>query len=55
MNNLNIERLVCTRIPTEEGSFQLCLYDNDVDHKEHMALVFGDVRGKDVLVRVHSE
>lgn len=55
MKNLNLEKLVCTRIPTEEGSFQLCLYDNDNDHKEHMALVFGDVRGKDVLVRVHSE
>ena len=55
MKNLNLERLVCTRIPTEEGSFQLCLYDNDIDHKEHMALVFGDVRGEDVLVRVHSE
>ena len=55
MKNLILERLVCTRNPTEEGSFQLCLYDNDADHKEHMALVFGDVRGKDVLVRVHSE
>lgn len=55
MENLNLEKLVCTRIPTEEGSFQLCLYDNDNDHKEHLALVFGDVHGKDVLVRVHSE
>jgi len=55
MKNLNLQKLVCTRIPAEEGSFQLCLYDNDNDHKEHMALVFGDVRGKDVLVRVHSE
>jgi len=55
MNELKLDRLVCTRIPTEEGSFQLCLYDNDNDHKEHMALVFGDVRGEDVLVRVHSE
>jgi GTP cyclohydrolase II len=55
MKNINLDRLVCTRIPTEEGSFQLCLFDNDQDHKEHMALVYGDVRGKDVLVRVHSE
>ena len=55
MKDLNLEKLVCTRIPTEEGSFQLCLYDNDNDDKEHMALVYGDVRGKDVLVRVHSE
>ena len=55
MKKLNLKKLVSTRIPTEEGSFQLSLYDNDNDHKEHMALIFGDVRGKDVLVRVHSE
>ncbi len=55
MKNLNLKKLVSTRIPTEEGSFQLSLYDNDKDHKEHMALVYGDVQGQDVLVRVHSE
>ena len=55
MKNLNLKKLVSTRIPTEEGSFQLALYDNDNDHKEHMALIFGDVQGKDVLVRIHSE
>ena len=55
MKNLNLKKLVSTRIPTEEGSFQLALYDNDNDHKEHMALIFGDVQGEDVLVRVHSE
>lgn len=55
MKNLNLKKLVCARIPADEGTFQLCLYDNDDDHKEHMALVFGDVRGEDVLVRVHSE
>ena len=55
MKNLNLKKLVTTRIPTEEGSFQLSLYDNDNDHKEHMALIYGDVQGKDVLVRVHSE
>ena len=55
MKKLNLKKLVSTRIPTEEGSFQLALYDNDNDHKEHMALIFGDVQGEDVLVRVHSE
>ena len=45
MKKLNLKKLVSTRIPTEEGSFQLSLYDNDNDHKEHMALIFGDVLG----------
>jgi 3,4-dihydroxy 2-butanone 4-phosphate synthase/GTP cyclohydrolase II len=44
------------RIPTEEGEFELRLYLNDYDKEEHLALVHGEVEGKDnVLVRVHSE
>ncbi len=52
---LMIKRMVCARIPTEEGEFQLCLYDNNRDDKEHLALVMGDVSGPEVLVRIHSE
>jgi GTP cyclohydrolase II len=38
------------------GEFQLCLYTNTLDEKEHLALIMGQVSGKeDVLVRVHSE
>jgi len=55
MAELNIERTVCARIPTPEGTFQLCIYDNNHDQKEHLALILGDVTGDDVLVRVHSE
>ena len=48
--------MASARIPTAEGEFQLCLYRNSRDDKEHLALVMGDVTGKvDVLVRVHSE
>jgi 3,4-dihydroxy 2-butanone 4-phosphate synthase/GTP cyclohydrolase II len=48
--------MACARVPTAEGEFQLCLYDNNRDDKEHLVLVMGDVIGKeDVLVRVHSE
>ncbi|GAB4469254.1 MAG: hypothetical protein Kow00124_04320 [Anaerolineae bacterium] len=51
-----ITRMACARIPTAEGEFQLCLYTNICDDKEHLALVMGDVAGReDVLVRVHSE
>lgn len=46
----------CARIPTEFGEFTLCLYLNSLDEKEHMALVAGEVDGREnVLVRVHSE
>ena len=49
-------RMACARIPTTEGEFQLCLYANNQDDKEHLALVWGDVAGqRDVLTRVHSE
>jgi GTP cyclohydrolase II len=47
---------VCARIPTAFGEFQLCIYLEDENKKEHLALTFGDPEGKEaVLVRVHSE
>lgn len=51
-----LRRRVTSHIPTEHGNFQLYLYTNGSDVKEHAALVCGDVSGKShVLVRVHSE
>lgn len=56
MQTTKIERKVTARIPTELGEFQLMLYTNDRDGKEHLALVQGEVAGRsNVLVRVHSE
>src|SRR4030067_1596937 len=56
MKKLEVERKVRARIPTAEGAFQLYLYHSSRDDKEHLALVMGDVEGKEnVLVRVHSE
>lgn len=56
MADVRVERTVCARIPTPEGEFKLCHYENSIDDKEHLALVYGDVRRRDgVLVRVHSE
>ncbi len=52
----SVEQIVSARIPTRWGEFQLCLYQNDLDDKEHLAFVFGDIAGQEnVLVRVHSE
>ena len=51
-----VERVTSARIPTENGEFQLCYYQSDIDDKEHLALLYGDVVGKEnVLVRIHSE
>lgn len=56
MKEIIVEREVCARLPTKAGEFQLYLYTNNRDNKEHLALVMGDVHGKeDILVRVHSE
>jgi 3,4-dihydroxy 2-butanone 4-phosphate synthase/GTP cyclohydrolase II len=57
---LRTERLVHraaeARLPTEFGEFRVVGYSNDVDDREHVALVYGDVHeGDDVLVRMHSK
>ena len=53
---LMIQRAVCARVPTAVGEFQLCLYTNNHDNKEHLALINGNVEGQSsVLARVHSE
>ena len=44
------------KLPTDSGTFELVGFDNQLDGKEHIAIVKGDVTGKEnVLVRIHSE
>lgn len=44
------------KLPTDSGTFELVGFDNQLDGKEHIALVKGEVSGKEnVLVRIHSE
>ena len=51
-----VERIVSTSLPTEFGEFTAVGYRSLVDDKHHVAMVKGEVDGKDdVLVRVHSE
>lgn len=52
-----VERVWEADFPTiHGGSFKAILYKSNVDPFEHMALVKGDVRGREsVLVRMHSE
>jgi 3,4-dihydroxy 2-butanone 4-phosphate synthase/GTP cyclohydrolase II len=54
------ERLVCrtatAELPTAYGHFRIMSYTSPVEDGEHVALVRGDLAGKEnVLVRVHSE
>jgi 3,4-dihydroxy 2-butanone 4-phosphate synthase / GTP cyclohydrolase II len=52
-----VKRAVETKLPTRHGGeFRLIAYENEVDHKEHLAFVKGEIRpDESVLVRVHSE
>ncbi|MDU4696812.1 MULTISPECIES: bifunctional 3,4-dihydroxy-2-butanone-4-phosphate synthase/GTP cyclohydrolase II [Paenibacillus] len=51
-----VTREVEVRMPTDYGEFRAVAYTNDVDNKEHVALVKGEINGDEpVLVRVHSE
>lgn len=51
-----VNREVEVRMPTDYGEFRAVAYTNDVDNKEHVALVKGEINGDEpVLVRVHSE
>ena len=51
-----IERIETIKMPTDYGDFNLTLYRSKLDGQNHLALVRGEVAGKNnVLVRVHSE
>jgi 3,4-dihydroxy 2-butanone 4-phosphate synthase/GTP cyclohydrolase II len=54
-NEALVTREVETSLPTDQGVFHAYGYRSTVDGREHVALVFGDVAGRDdVLTRVHS-
>jgi 3,4-dihydroxy 2-butanone 4-phosphate synthase/GTP cyclohydrolase II len=51
-----VKRIASPELPTKHGDFRIHAYENELDGKEHVALVMGDVStADDVLVRVHSE
>jgi 3,4-dihydroxy 2-butanone 4-phosphate synthase/GTP cyclohydrolase II len=51
-----LTNLVKTRIPTQHGEFILHYYSNNIDDKEHIALVKNNISDKkNVPVRIHSE
>jgi 3,4-dihydroxy 2-butanone 4-phosphate synthase/GTP cyclohydrolase II len=51
-----VQRSAQAAVPTRFGEFTLVAFENQIDGREHVALVKGDVAGKkNVLVRMHSE
>lgn len=51
-----VQRVVDVKMPTDFGEFRAIAYTNEVDDKEHVALVKGTLDpDKPQLVRVHSE
>ena len=51
-----VHQLVDANLPSKFGNFNIIIYKSNVDEKEHISLVKGNVKvKKPVLVRVHSE
>jgi 3,4-dihydroxy 2-butanone 4-phosphate synthase/GTP cyclohydrolase II len=51
-----VHRAAVARMPTRYGEFKAIVFENDIDHVDHMALVLGDIDPeKPTLIRVHSE
>jgi 3,4-dihydroxy 2-butanone 4-phosphate synthase/GTP cyclohydrolase II len=51
-----VKRVAAVRLPTKTGEFMAYGYKSLLDGEQHLALVKGEVAGKEnVLVRVHSE
>jgi 3,4-dihydroxy 2-butanone 4-phosphate synthase / GTP cyclohydrolase II len=55
-NERLVHRIAEARLPSEYGEWRVIGYRNDVDDREHIALVYGDVKdGEGILVRMHSK
>ena len=56
-NERLVRRAADARMPTRAGGeFRCLVYENDIDHVDHMALVKGEIdTDEPILVRVHSE
>lgn len=51
-----VHRAAEATVPTPHGDWKIVVYRNDVDQFEHVAMVKGEIAGReDVLVRMHSE
>lgn len=53
--NAPVQRLAETKLPTEYAEFEMIAFDNDCGIEPHLALVLGDVKNEEPLIRIHSE
>jgi 3,4-dihydroxy 2-butanone 4-phosphate synthase/GTP cyclohydrolase II len=55
-NEQLVRRAATAKMPTRFGDFKAIVYENEIDHVDHVALVMGEIDPEDpVLIRVHSE
>ncbi len=54
-NSLEVKLYSSAPIPTKYGEFQVNVYHNNRDCKEHLAIFKGNIEREDVPVRMHSE
>lgn len=54
-NNYNLEMTNPVKLPSDYGEFTAIGFIDPEDGKEHIALTKGDIRGVNILTRIHSE
>lgn len=55
-DELVVQKYAEASLPTRYGNFRIVAFANNRDRKDHVAVVRGDVSGReDVLTRIHSE
>ncbi|HET9424911.1 MAG TPA: bifunctional 3,4-dihydroxy-2-butanone-4-phosphate synthase/GTP cyclohydrolase II [Gemmatimonadaceae bacterium] len=55
-NERLVHRVAEARLPTGHGEWNIIGYRNDVDDREHVALVYGEIGdGENVMARMHSK
>ena len=54
-NSFNLEMTNPVKLPSDYGEFTAIGFIDPEDGKEHIALTKGDIRGENILTRIHSE
>lgn len=55
-NEVQVQLYAETTLPTLYGEFRTLVFHNNIDDKEHMAIISGDIsNGENILTRIHSE
>lgn len=56
LENLVVEHFATANLPTKHGQFKIVAFTNNLDGKEHVAVIKGNIKGEaGVLCRIHSE